>query len=882
MAFVRRSIALSDGWEFKAQGDSAPASAKEWIAAQPIPSTVHQDLLAIKAIPDPFLAKNEEQVQWIGEQVWTYRTKFTTPEAARRASDLEKHLVFQGLDTYATVWLNGKPILRSENMFVTHRVDVSNVLLNDDEPNLLEVTFENAEQKGDEEVAKHPDHIWGTFNSGEGRLATRKAQYHYGWDWGPKLMTCGLWRPVYLELFQSRISDLSSQVTLSPNCQEASVQVVLEVDGKANYASIELEYQGSTVASQLVQIDSSRVATTTIAVKQPKLWWPHTFGEQHMYNLKATIYTSENDKTIHDTTTRRIGLRKIELIQHPFSDQDGTSFYFKVNDIPIFAAGSNWIPGDSFLPRIGPSRYQKWVSAAKESNQVAVRVWGGGIYEPDSFYDACDEHGILVWQDFMFACGMFPACKSFLEKIEVEVRDNLRKLRHHPCIALWCGNNEDYVIPLLSSIEYDAEDKDPDSILKSPFPARYTYEHLLPKICKELVPDTPYWPGSPFGGSMCNSQTDGDIHQWHVWHLEKFPYQDFPRLSGRFVSEFGMQAMPSLRTAQQFFPADDQLQDGRDYVEDEFVQYHNKCGGGAETLHKYCEDNLPLDKHSLSRYIYCTQLLQSETVATAFRSWRRLWRGKDEEFCGGALIWQLNDCYPVTSWSLIDSNLRPKMSFWAMKRENKPVTAGLQRVNNHGNTHLEVWAVNTMLQDITVDVKVRAWNVAGGKAIWSHKLHESLKLPSNQSLELGVVDPNVVGIKSSQGYKDIVFAVDLAEKIHAGEKSLDHSINFHEPLKEVPFVRPTELIVKVVSAQGQSFVEMKSPCALKGVLLEVTGPDSVADEVKWEDNGFDVLPDEAVRVKVTGLRSGDEDKLKVSWLGGEWQTPESTPIKPSL
>ncbi|KAF2173742.1 glycoside hydrolase family 2 protein [Zasmidium cellare ATCC 36951] len=864
---ARTIIALKDGWEFRAKSTSAPEGTRSWSPAQPIPSTVHQDLLAINAIPDPFLAKNEAEVQWVGEQAWTYRKNFTVPHDARRDLNVQKHLVFEGLDTYATVWLNGKEILKSENMFVTHRIDVSDVLLDHEGSNLLEVAFDNAEQKGDEEVAQHPNHVWGTFNSGEARLATRKAQYHYGWDWGPKLMTCGLWKPAYLELFQSRISDLSAQVSLSPNLQEADIHVALEASGRASHAVIELQHEGTTLASKSVQIKPKQASNTTISVKQPKLWWPHTFGEQHMYNLKATIYASEDDKITHDTTTRRIGLRKIELVQHPFSEQEGTSFYFKVNNIPIFSAGSNWIPGHSFLPQMTPSTYQKWVLAAKESNQVMIRAWGGGVYEDESFYDACDEQGILVWQDFMFACGMFPAYKSFLDKIEVEVRDNLRKLRHHPCVALWCANNEDYVIPLLSGIEYDAEDKDPESILKSTFPARYTYEHLLPKLCKELVPDTPYWPGSPFGGSMCNSPTEGDIHQWHVWHLEKFPYQDFPRLSGRFVSEFGMQAMPSLRTAQEFFPADDKLLDGRDYSEDEFVQYHNKCGGGAETLHKYCEDNLPLEKHSLSKYIYCTQLLQSETVATAFRSWKRLWRGNDRDFCGGALIWQLNDCYPVTSWSLIDSNLRPKMSFWATKRENKPITAGLQRVHNHGNTHIEVWAVNTTLRVVTVDVQVRAWNVAGGKALWSRTLHSGLRLPSNQSLELGVIDPNVVGLKSSQHYKDVVFVVDLIEG-RSGEDSitLDHTINFHEPLKEVSFVRPTELQVKIVSARGDTFVELKSPCALKGVLLEVTGPDTVADEVTWDDNGFDTLPDQVLRAKVSGLRVGNEDKLKAEYM----------------
>lgn len=691
---------------------------------------------------------------------------------------------------------------------------------------------------------------------------------------------------MYLELSQSRISDLSAQITLSQDLHEAVLNIAVEVDGGAEHVRIDLEYERAIVASESVRVGPSGTANTTIKVKQPKLWWPHTFGEQHMYQIKATISNTASFDGVQDTVVRRIGLRHVELVQHDFADQDGTSFYFKVNHVPIFGGGSNWIPGDSFLPRISPARYRRWVAAAKESNQVMIRVWGGGIYEDEAFYNACDEMGLLVWQDFMFACGMFPAYKSFLEKAEIEVRDNVRKLRHHPCMALWCGNNEDYVIPLISNIEYDHDENDPEAILKSAFPARYTYEHLLPRLCEELVPDTPYWPGSPFGGAMCNSRTEGDIHQWHVWHMEKFPYQDFPKLSGRFVSEFGMQGMPTLRTARDFFPTNDELEDGRDYAEDEYVQYHNKCNGGAETLHKYCEDNLPLEKNSLSRYIYCTQLLQSETIATAFRSWRRLWRGEGKEFCGGALIWQLNDCYPVTSWSLIDSNLRPKMGFWAMKRENKPVTAGLQRIDHHGVTLLEAWAVNTSLDDVTVDVTIRAWHVAGGKELWRCVLYEGLVLRNNRSTELGIVDPNMVGVKSRQRYKDIVFAVDLiavgTNKAARCDTTLDRNINFHEPLKEVPFARPSTFNAKLALHKDQIVIALSSSCALKGVLMEATASDPRADEITWDDNGFDMLPDQQVRVKVSGLQLGEEHRLNISWLGDERRTLEVPSLKALL
>lgn len=436
------------------------------------------------------------------------------------------------------------------------------------------------------------------------------------------------------------------------------------MDGEAKYARVKIERNGTTVASRTVKIRSS-TTTTTLILENPDLWWPFTFGAQALYTASVTLLSDENAGQDLDAVQKRFGIRKAELVRRPLQNEDGESFFFRVNGVPIFAAGSCWIPADSFLPRVRPKKYRDWVELAKKSNQVMIRVWGGGIYEHDAFYDACDELGILVWQDFMFACGMFPAYSEMQKTVEVEASQNIRRLRHHPSIIMWCGNNEDYVIPLLRGMEYDAEEKDPEKILQSHFPGRYLYEHLLLAICRELVPDLPYWPGSPFGGSMVNSADEGDIHQWHVWHLEKFPYQDFPRLRRRFVSEFGMQSIPSLPTTRSYFPSDDNLE-ARDYVTDEYMEWHNKAEGAQETLLNYCTDNITFNRSSLIDYIYSTQLIQSEALSTAYRSWRRLWRRPGQEYCAGSLVWQLNACWPATSWAIADYNLRPKMAYWAV------------------------------------------------------------------------------------------------------------------------------------------------------------------------------------------------------------------------
>jgi beta-mannosidase len=380
-----------------------------------------------------------------------------------------------------------------------------------------------------------------------------------GWDWGPKLLDCGPWKPIFLEFYEAQIADVSIKTRLDAGNKHAEIGITFEVDGPATTAKVEVESDGAVIASRVMEVrGEASTAATAFTIENPKLWGPFTFGGQPLYKAKVTLLSGEEGPgPALDAVEKKFGIRKVELIQRPFKDREGKSFFFQVNGVPIFAGGSCWIPTDSFQPRITPKRYRDWVSLVRESNQVMIRVWGGGVYEHEAFYEACDELGIMVWQDFMFACGVYPAYAEFQETAREEVEQNVKKLRHHPSIAVWCGNNEDYVIPLLTGEEYDAGERDPKKILQSPFPGRLLYERLFPEICKHLTPEIPYWPGSPYGGEFVNSVTEGDVHQWHVWHLEKFPYQQYPQLTGRFVSEFGMQAAPCADTMREFFPPSD-------------------------------------------------------------------------------------------------------------------------------------------------------------------------------------------------------------------------------------------------------------------------------------------------------------------------------------
>lgn len=900
-AMLRKVIDLSSDWRYRSALDSpgSPATATSiWRACRSLPTEIHLDLLNDKLIPDPFVGKNEEALQWVGEMKWEYETSLSIPIEAFQ-SDARAVLVMEGLDTFATVTLNEKTILESANAFIAHRLELTRAMFDTADDNgfqsssnsddaasvvtgSLRIVFDNAERRGLEIKEQHPEHDWFTFGSGTTRLATRKPQYHYGWDWGPKLMTCGPWKPIYLEYFTSRIADVAISSSLSTDLQDAVVTVSVEVDGPAEQVAVDLLLHGNVIHHEVTTV-REKVGLVQIKVAGPELWWPHNLGPATMYSIRVFLSTAQANDLLHvDQLEKSFGIRKIELVQRKLEDQDGTSFFFKVNNIPVFAAGSCWIPADSFVSRISQRRYEEWIQLARDCNQNMIRVWGGGVYESPAFYDACDQQGMLVWQDFMFACGNFPAHPEFRAQIAVEAEQNVRRLRHHPSIVLWCGNNEDYVIYPLRRIQYDATETSPEAILKSIFPARYFYEHALPNICADLTPDTPYWPGSPFGGDMVNSQLEGDIHQWHVWHLDMFPYQDYPRLSGRFVSEFGMQSLPCLETTMEFFPADATSATLENNVlENTFLNWHNKMPDGHDRICHYGRANISFGASSLAEVIYNTQLIQAETVATAYRSWRRLWQGPRKEYCGGALVWQLNDCWPVTSWAIADYYLRPKMAYWAMKRECAAVTGGLSRIVKDGAERtLEYWAANMTQTGVTVDITIRAWLVTTGERILERKLHNRMSLAPNRSIDLGSLAIDDMNLPRTQQHRDIAFALslDFQDSSNDTPKSVQ-AINFHEPLREVPFPSDkTKVDLRISqSAMGIS-VQAKAAVPIKGLLIEVDG-DSTA---KWDDNGIDLMPGQVAELRYLGqsLRPGQEDRLRARWLGG--YLDQSSDLRASL
>jgi len=783
--------------------DSAQTSG--WFAAS-VPGTVHQALLATRQIPDPFYGRNETLVQWVGESDWMYRCMFTVSMADR--TDEQTALCFDGLDTFATVWLNGRCIHTSDNMFLAYRIAVAPYLQEGE--NTLLLVFESALRCGKEREATHGKQaVW---NGDASRVYVRKAQYHYGWDWGPTLLTAGPWRPVRLERYYARIATLACPVEIMPDLKSARIRVdaLCETSQGAN-TSLRIALYGpneEVIAQQTLPVSGNSVHHT-FELSNPQLWWPRGYGEQPLYRVVATLHARTETC---DRSEKRVGIRRLALIQQPLTTEEGTTFFFEINNTPIYCGGANWIPADSFLPSITPERYRAWLQLAADAHMTMLRVWGGGIYEDDVFYDLCDELGLLVWQDFMFGCGIYPALDWFQESVKAEVEVAVTRLRHHPSIALWCGNNEDYLLAQGLGA-YDSSFAGDFTATK--FPARALYEQLLPAICAQLDPTRPYWPGSPYAGKNVNDVRQGDMHAWHIGSGD-VPYQDYPKTKARFVSEFGMESFPVLRTIEGFTSPEER------YPQSRTIDHHNKSEGGSRRLAGYILDNIRMPA-DLPGYIYATQFIQAEAMGAGIRGWRRHWGHPDEQ-TGGALLWQLNDCWPVTSWGIVDYALRPKAAYYVVRRELAPFVVGL--ASEVSDESVAVWAVNGGMTPVSVTLEIDTWTLDGTLVAKERKV---VALAANQGTELGIIQRHGSYVIGARLQKDGV--------------TIARTALWPEPFKYLTLVEP-EIVVERLDAQTLR-IQAKRPA--KGVWL------SAENDARWSDNMLDLLPNDPHVVTVQGL-----------------------------
>lgn len=625
---------------FPAPFELQHANTGAWHPAQ-VPGCIHTDLLRLGLIPDPFYGTNERELQWIERRDWRYRSRFVVPEELRQHRCIE--LVFEGLDTIAEISLNGIRLGRTENMFVRHVFSIGEFLRPGQ--NELEITFRNTldyltEHRSWQPVKERNDPVGG-------RSRIRKEQCQYSWDWGPRFVTCGIWRPVWL---QARSEAQLDHVHIAQEHHAGSgVTVRLKArltDAKGHETlRAELWLNGKSVA-QISGRDELR-----LQVADPQRWWPAGQGDQVLYDLRVELLSATG--SVLDGMRRRVGLRTIKLVRD--KDKEGETFYFRVNGRPIFAKGANWIPDHAFVTECDRPRYQKRLQAAADAHMNMVRVWGGGIYESDTFYDLCDELGLLVWQDFMFACALYPGAEAFCEVLRPEAVQQVERLHDHACLALWCGNNEIPMIPeLFEELRANPE-----------YGANYArvFHDLLPRVVAQCDGTTPYWPSSPwtapelFGDS--NADFAGDVHYWKVWHA-RAPVKSYEALRLRFCSEFGMQSYPSAEIAATFCPPEERN------VFSPTMENHQKNGGGNGTMLHYIVQRYRYAS-GYENLAYLSQLSQAHCMKIGVEHFRA-----SMPLTMGALYWQLNDCWPVASWSSLEFGGRWKALHHEARRFNAP------------------------------------------------------------------------------------------------------------------------------------------------------------------------------------------------------------------
>jgi beta-mannosidase len=618
---------VSAPWKFR---DVTHRSA--WRSAS-VPGCVHTDLLRHGLIPDPFWGNNEEQLQWIGEHEWEYRAAFAVP--AKLLAEEVVELVADGLDTVATVTLNGTEVARTENMFIGYRWDVKPLLRAG--RNELLIRFSSAPEYIRTMRPEHRPPV--EFNDPVGGCTRlRKQQCQFGWDWGPRFITAGIWRDIRLEAWTG--NSVESVIVTQLHGADGGVQLLLVPelarDDEAASCRWSLTLEGKTVAAG---------EGAAIDVPQPQLWWPAGQGAQPLYNLTVDVISGAGGEI--GRWERKIGLRTIVLDRH--QDEWGESFQFVVNGRPIFAKGANWIPAHSFVADLTRERYARDLRAAAAANMNMLRVWGGGIYESEDFHDLCDELGLLVWQDLMFACTLYPADAAFLASCRAEAAYQVRRLRHRASLALWCGNNEVFGC--------NVHNLPPGSAALGEYEA--LFHRVLPEVVAATDAVTPYWPSSPWRGDAAVDHAAGvargDTHFWDVWHARK-PVKDYELYPFRFASEFGMQSFSSRETQDTFAYATDNNVFGRTMTN------HQKNRYGNQVILDYVsrQYRFPKDQDSL---LFLSQLNQADCMQVGVEHYRR-----NMPRCMGALYWQLNDCWPVASWSSIEFTGRWKALHFVARR----------------------------------------------------------------------------------------------------------------------------------------------------------------------------------------------------------------------
>jgi beta-mannosidase len=801
---VRSTIALDGGWEFRQVSGGA------WRDAS-VPGCVHTDLLAAGLIDDPFFGTNEHNLEWIENKDWEYRTVFDVAPAFLASEHIE--IDFEGLDTYADVYLNDSLLFKADNMFREWKASCSGILR--EKGNELRVYFRSP--VGAVRAA------WDSLGyelPGGPRVLTRKAAYQYGWDWAPRFVTSGLWRPVRLRAWDAaRIADFRIvQKRITRASAELAAVFEIEASSRRKVAVSVLRDGRISAKADADLVPGLNAVSIDFSVAGPELWWPNGLGEPRLYDFLGEI---RDETLVVDLAERRVGLRTIELVRD--RDEKGESFYFRVNGVPVFVKGANFVPMDSFIPRVTADRYESLVASAAGAGMNMLRVWGGGAYESELFYDLCDEYGILVWQDFMFACAMYPGDSAFLANVKEEAAGVVKRLRNHPCLALWCGNNEidEGWRNWGWQRQYGYSAADSAKIWND---YAKLFRELLPGIVADLDPGTAYWPSSPgLGRADPRSLTEGDSHYWGVWH-DGEPFEAFRGKVPRFMSEFGFQSFPSLATMARFADPDDWR------IDSAAMLAHQKHPRGNEIIREYMKRDyrVPRDFES---FVYVSQLLQAEGMKTAIEAQRRA-----KPSCMGSLYWQLDDCWPAPSWSSIDYEGDPKALYYFARDAFcevlvSPIVEG---------GILRVYAVSDRPESIEGVAILKLLDFSGN-VIWTDNRRVSMSANSSVSF----FESDAGRLLRGRQRNAVVFCAEVWE----GDVLLSRNLLYFAPPRELdlpPFeaARPGEresgpnLSVQSISRVERGYaITLCARTLVKNLYLSVEGHGGFFDS-----NFFDMLP----------------------------------------
>jgi beta-mannosidase len=810
------TIDMGGNWKLRKFGSPEVYDAR-------VPGSVHLDLMRNGTIKDPFYRDNEADIQWIGESDWEYIKVFDFDESLFAARHIE--LVMKGLDTYANVYVNDSLILSADNMFRDWVRDVKRYLRPG--KNTIRIFFKSVVNQNKEDYSKLPYKL-----PGDERSVCRKAAYQFGWDWSPTLVTMGIWKPIYLRYWNYvNVLDVRFiQKSLTDSLARMSAVFTMRSD-IADTAVIKLFNDTVEIMNQPIRlVKGPNVIRGDFSIRNPQRWWPNGLGNQTLYSIRYEVYFA--GRLVGDGE-HRIGLRTVELVQEP--DSAGRSFYFRINGIPVFMKGANYVPQDNFPTRVKDSTYRALIADVRDAKMNMLRVWGGGIYESDLFYDLCDENGIMVWQDFMFANQMFPGTKAYFNSVRDEAVNAIMRLRKHPSIVLWCGNNEidEGWKNWNWQRQYGYSAEDSTQIHRA---YRTIFNEILPNNIRRFDTLRPYIPSSPLHGwGREISVKEGDLHYWGVW-WGKEPFSIFPEKTGRFMSEYGFQAFPDLSTIRKFTLPDDRK------LGSPVMKAHQKHPTGYETIDEYLHRDYrkPRDFES---YAMVSQLLQAEGIKTAIEAHRRA-----RPYCMGTLFWQLNDSWPVVSWSARDYYGQRKALFHFAEKSYGNLL--ISPVNENGR--VRIYIVSDVPNLTRGTMKVRLYDFSG-KVLLDEMYY--VDIPGNSS-EI-YYDTLQSSLLANLNPAEIVFSVSLT----AVSGMLSSTLLYFTPPKDLNLAVPKIDLITIPIPEGFK-VRLTSDVLVKNAFLS-TGITGV-----FTDNYFDLLPGQMYEVQFRTRYTGKDlpEKIKIKSL----------------